>query len=124
RQLPGRLALLPMLIEAEPMSGWKTVDLPRRGLLLFCPRRFCHSGVVEISVDELRSAGIDAVLLDLDNTLVKWQRHEVPDEVLEWLNSLRAAGMKLCLISNTRFGRRLKALSEELGIPFVRRAWK
>lgn len=96
----------------------------RRGLLLFCPRRFCHAGVTEISVEELRTAGIDTVLLDLDNTLVKWQQHDLPKAVLAWLSELKGAGMKLCLVSNTRFGRRLKALSAELDIPYVRRAWK
>ena len=68
--------------------------------------------------------GVQAVLLDLDNTLVGWQRHDVQEPVREWLMELKDAGLKLCLISNTRFGRRLRALSEELDIPFVRRAWK
>ncbi len=101
-----------------------TSHLPRKGLFTFCPRRFCHSGVTEVSVQDLIAAGIQAVLLDLDNTLVGWQRHDVPDAVLAWLADLKAAGIKLCLVSNTRFGRRLKKLSEELDIPYVRRAWK
>jgi len=75
---------------------------PRRGIHIFCPRRFCHSGVTELTVAELRESGIEAVLLDLDNTLVAWQGHQIPDDIIEWL----------------------AALSEELDIPFVRRAWK
>lgn len=95
-----------------------------RGLLIFCPRRYCHNGVTEVTIDDLKQAGIDTVLLDLDNTLVGWQRHDVPEAVREWLTALKAAGMKLCLVSNTRFGKRLRALSAELDIPYVRRAWK
>ena len=64
------------------------------------------------------------MLLDLDNTLVGWQRHDVPDVVLGWLDSLRQAGLRLYLVSNTRFGQRLDDLSERLAIPYVRRAWK
>src|SRR4051812_33169729 len=93
-----------------------------RGLMIFCPRRMCER-VTDISVEELLKAGIDTVLLDLDNTLVAWQQHDVSDPVRAWLKALKAAGMKLCLVSNTRFGRRLKALSAELDIPYVRRAW-
>jgi HAD superfamily phosphatase (TIGR01668 family) len=68
--------------------------------------------------------GIEATLLDLDNTLVGWQRSDLSDNVLEWLRRLRNAGMQLYLVSNTRYGRRLEHLSTELEIPFVRRAWK
>jgi hypothetical protein len=80
--------------------------------------------VTEILVHELQERGIDTVLLDLDNTLVGWQKHDVADEVREWIRTLKEAGMQLCLVSNTRHGRRLVALSEELEIPYVRRAWK
>lgn len=96
----------------------------RRGLMLLCPRRYYAAGVTEIDVEELKRAGIAAVLLDLDNTLVGWQRSDVPEEIRAWLRSLQDAGMKLCLVTNTRLGKRLQALSEELGIPYVRRSWK
>jgi HAD superfamily phosphatase (TIGR01668 family) len=96
----------------------------RRGLRVLCPGRYCHTGVTEITVEELKESGVEAVLLDLDNTLVGWQRSDISREVLEWLDQLKRAGFKLCLVSNTRFGRRLRALSERLEIPYVRRAWK
>ncbi len=105
---------------AIPMS----VSSPLRGLMVLCPRRFCHSGVTEIGIDELKANGIEAVLLDLDNTLVSWQGHDVADSIRDWICALKSAGMKLCLVSNTRFGKRLRSLSKELDIPYVRRAWK
>src|SRR5437016_13076350 len=110
--------------DAERQTPNARLPARRTRLHVLCPRRFCHKGVTEIGVEELAAAGIDTVLLDLDNTLVGWQRRDVPADVLAWLEELRAAGMKLCLVSNTHFGRRLRALSEELGIPYVRRAWK
>jgi hypothetical protein len=96
----------------------------RSGLMLLCPHRYCADGVTEIDPAELRAAGIDAVLLDLDNTLVGWQRHDIPGEVVEWIAGLKRAGIRLCLLSNTRHGRRLVSLSERLDVPYVRRAWK
>jgi HAD superfamily phosphatase (TIGR01668 family) len=92
--------------------------------MVFCPRRYCATGVTEVLVHELHERGIDTVLLDLDNTLVGWQKSDVADEVREWIRTLKEGGMKLCLVSNTRHGKRLIALSEELDIPYVRRAWK
>jgi uncharacterized protein len=103
----------------DSMSGGRP-----RGLMIFCPRRYCREGVTEVLVEHLVEAGIETVLLDLDNTLVGWQRHDISKAVHEWIAALKQAGMKLCLVSNTRHGARLKALSAELDIPYVRRAWK
>jgi hypothetical protein len=101
------------------------IDVTRpRGLMIFCPRKYCHNGVTDITLEELRKAGVENVLLDLDNTLVGWQRSDVSDAVRAWLEEMKDAGLKLCLVSNTRHGNRLVALSKELGIPYVRRAWK
>src|SRR4029077_16325522 len=96
----------------------------RDGLMVLCPRRFCRSGVTEIAIEDLKSAGVEAVLLDLDNTLVSWQGHDVPEGIRNWIVSLKSSGIKLCLVSNTRYGKRLRSLSHELDTPFVRRAWK
>ncbi len=91
--------------------------------MLLCPHHFCDS-VTDVDPEWLKSLGMKAVLLDLDNTLVGWQRHDVPKLVLRWLEGLKQAGLRLYLVSNTRYGHRLELLSERLGIPFVRRAWK
>src|SRR5512145_338349 len=104
-------------------SNNQTTNRPK-GLMVLCPRRFCHSGVTEITIQDLKGGGIDTVILDLDNTLVGWQRHDFPDSVLAWIQELKESGFKLCLLSNTRFGRRLKKVSEELQIPYVKKAMK
>ena len=87
-------------------------------------RRFCPdhhvSSVSAIEPDTLLEAGIQAVLLDLDNTLVAWRGSELPNHTEEWVELCKRAGLRLCLVSNTRNLPRLKALSERLGIPYVR----
>jgi HAD superfamily phosphatase (TIGR01668 family) len=95
-----------------------------RGLMIFCPRKYCHNGVTDVLIEDLHAAGIENVLLDLDNTLVAWQGHDIPKSIREWIIALQTAGIKLYLVSNTRHGRRLMALSAELKIPYVKRAWK
>ena len=121
------MAALCIAGERECSTGLNMSTTPENrhpGLQVFCPRRYCANGVTEILVQDLLDQGIETVLLDLDNTLVAWQKSDVPDEVREWIQQLKAADLKLCLVSNTRHGKRLVALSEELGIPYVRRAWK
>ena len=90
---------------------------------MLCPHKYCR-GVTEVAVSDLQTEGIDTVLLDLDNTLVPWQKRDMTAEVRQWLKDLKQAGMKLYLFSNTHHGSRILQLSEELGIPHVKEAWK
>ncbi len=95
----------------------------KRGWLRWCPDEMVSS-VTEIEPERLRHQGIRAVLLDLDNTLVPWQRMEVPGEVRQWIERMKQAGLRLCLVSNTRRRRRLEVLAKRLGISYVPRAFK
>lgn len=84
----------------------------------FCPNYMANS-LAEIDPAELVTAGFHAVLLDVDNTLIPWRSMKFPDETIEWISTCKAAGLKLCIVSNTRNKPRLKLLSEKLGIPFA-----
>jgi uncharacterized protein len=77
-----------------------------------------------VDLAELRATGKSLVMLDVDNTLIPWRSHTVPPETHQWLARARALGFRLCLISNTRNPERLKALSEAMGVPFVRAKFK
>lgn len=95
----------------------------RRGLLLFCPHRIAES-VLEIEVEQLKARGIEGVILDLDNTLVRWAREELTDEILAWIDSLRKAEIKFCLLSNSVLSRRVERVAEIFGCPNIRKARK
>jgi HAD superfamily phosphatase (TIGR01668 family) len=87
-------------------------------------RRFCPDHRVEhltdIFVEDLARAGVRAVLLDVDNTLLPWKGLRIPDQTKEWVAALKAAGIKICLVSNTRNLPRLRAIAESLGVSYVR----
>jgi HAD superfamily phosphatase (TIGR01668 family) len=95
----------------------------RRGLLVFCPHRMADS-VTHITPAELRERGIEGIILDLDNTLVLWQKEEMAEEILAWLEALQAEGFKLCILSNSILSKRSERIAERLGCPNVRRARK
>lgn len=86
-------------------------------------RRFCPDyravRISDVDPKTLLDAGVKAVLLDLDNTLLPWKGHELPQESIDWVKKCLAAGLQLCLVSNTRNRPRLLKLSELLGVPFV-----
>lgn len=79
--------------------------------------------VLELDVDRLRTLGIDALLLDVDCTLKDYRATEARPEVVAWLESLRAAGIGICLVSNGRGGR-IGRFAEKYGLPFVGKACK
>jgi HAD superfamily phosphatase (TIGR01668 family) len=95
----------------------------KQGWLRWCPDEVVSS-VTDIDPNTLVQRGIRAVLLDLDNTLVPWQKMEVPEAIRHWLEAMKQAGLRLCLVSNTRRRYRLEVLSKELGIAYVPRAFK
>ncbi len=89
---------------------------------LFRPTyRFRH--VLELTPQWVAHEGIDALLLDVDCTLKRYRQSRLAPEVVQWCDSLRGAGVKLCLVSNGG-GRRLKPLAEEIAIPLIALAMK
>lgn len=97
--------------------------MTKRGWLSWCPDEVVSS-VTDIDPTALMQQGIRAVLLDLDNTLVPWQKTDVPEAIRCWVEALKQAGLRLCLVSNTRRRRRLEVLAKELGIAYVPKAFK
>jgi HAD superfamily phosphatase (TIGR01668 family) len=91
-------------------------------------RRFCPDLVVsrltDLTPDFFTERGIQAVMLDLDNTLVPWRGAEITPEVSRWVIEAVEAGLKLCICSNTHRPRRLAQLANRLGIPYIERVAK
>lgn len=89
----------------------------------FCPAELVES-VADINVDNFRKMGIDALLIDIDNTLVAWQGYQIPDDIKEWIRQADKEGMKICLVSNTRTKGRLGRIASELGVAHSVKAFK
>jgi HAD superfamily phosphatase (TIGR01668 family) len=92
-------------------------------LELFRPDQ-CVRNVCEIDLMALYQSGFRALMLDLDNTLLPWASSLVPESSKQWIESAKAAGMGLCIVSNTHNPKRLNAIARELGISCVFRALK
>lgn len=78
---------------------------------------------LQLDLDRLQSLEIDSLLLDADCTLKEYQSEEPLEGVDEWLNTLRKAGIGLCLISNG-LGPRIERFAKRLDLPFFAPAKK
>lgn len=75
--------------------------------------------VCDVTPALLAERGINAVVTDLDNTLVPWRSEEVAEEIAAWLLNLRQAGLRVCIASNTRHFSRLERLAAQMDIGHV-----
>lgn len=85
-------------------------------------RFFSRLSRVDIQADLLRR-GYRYVLLDIDNTILTRDTHEVPHDVGMWLGQARDAGITFCLVSNN-WHESVYALAEQLDLPIVAKAIK
>ncbi|MDR0838803.1 MAG: YqeG family HAD IIIA-type phosphatase [Oscillospiraceae bacterium] len=86
--------------------------------------KYKFRALTDISPKFLRGAGIELLLLDLDNTIAPYGQTEPSREVLEWARALAASGTALYIVSNSRRSGRVAEYSRALGIPYVNRAKK
>ncbi|WP_427137071.1 YqeG family HAD IIIA-type phosphatase [Psychrobacillus psychrodurans] len=88
----------------------------------FIPSEFVRS-VHHITPELLKDKGIKAIITDLDNTLVEWDRPEATPKLIEWFASIKAAGIQVTIVSNNN-ELRVKSFADPLGIPFIFKARK
>lgn len=88
----------------------------------FLPSEFVKS-VFDISPERLLEKGIRGIITDLDNTLVEWDRPEATPKLVNWLKSIKDAGIQVTIVSNNN-ELRVKSFADPLGIPFIYKARK
>lgn len=89
---------------------------------LFSPDEYLVD-VHAIDLDALKAAGIDTMLVDLDNTLLPRDTNVVPQALRDWSADLSNHGITVCLVSNN-WHDRVKEVADELGFDLVSKAVK
>ncbi|MBE6667629.1 MAG: YqeG family HAD IIIA-type phosphatase [Ruminococcaceae bacterium] len=70
----------------------------------------------EVTPDFLISHGIDALLIDIDNTLAPYEQAEPDEKILSWFDDLKYFGIRAALISNNHADR-VELFNKKLGLP-------
>jgi len=82
-----------------------------------------HRSIFDVDLDKLKARGFRAIMVDLDNTLVKWNHPDPTPALLTWLAQAKEKGFQLCIVSNNQ-GPRVSLFAEKIGIPFISKATK
>ncbi|MFV0558122.1 MAG: YqeG family HAD IIIA-type phosphatase [Enterococcus sp.] len=79
--------------------------------------------IYQITPEQLKAQGIKAVLTDLDNTLIAWDNPNGTEELHDWLQAMKAAGIPVIVVSNNSSDRVARALAT-FELDFIARALK
>ena len=75
------------------------------------------NNVREIKIDFLQKNKIKALILDVDNTLIDYDKN-LPKETIKWANDLAGQGVRLYILSNSNKKQKVKKVAEELGVEY------
>ena len=79
--------------------------------------------ITDIDIEFLKQNNIGTLLLDVDNTLSTHHGTKLVDGLTEWLDSMKAEGINLVVVSNSRKWR-IEPFAGKIGLPFVSLACK
>ena len=73
--------------------------------------------VLEITIEFLHKNQINALILDVDNTLIDYDKN-LQLEIIEWAKNLKANNIKLYILSNTNKKDKVEQVSQKLKIKY------
>ena len=89
---------------------------------LFFPTLY-RRRITDVTVDDLRRLGVNAVLLDVDNTLTTHDAPDLTDAVKAWLCEVACAGFSLIVVSNNS-AERVAPFAKKIGLSYYAHARK
>ena len=84
--------------------------------MILYPKEYFNN-VREISIDFLRKNKIKALILDVDNTLIDYNKN-LAEETIKWAENLKKEGIKLYILSNSNKKEKVKTVAEKLKIEY------
>ncbi len=77
----------------------------------------------EVTDELLKEKGIKGLILDIDNTLVPNHVADADENAVRWIEQMKAAGYKMCIVSNAA-RKRVIRFNERIKLNAVHRALK
>lgn len=79
--------------------------------------------VEQITIEFLQKNKIKALILDVDNTLIDYNRKMV-ESVVNWTKEMKGQGIKLYILSNTSHKEKVEEVANRLGVSYQNLAKK
>lgn len=84
--------------------------------MILYPKEYFNN-VREISIDFLRKNEIKALILDVDNTLIDYDKN-LAEDTIKWAENLKEEGIKLYILSNSNKKQKVKTVAEKLNVEY------
>ncbi len=74
--------------------------------------------ITDITVEDLKSIGVTALMLDVDNTMSTHGGQVLTDGLLDWIKYMQDNGIKLTVLSNARKSR-VEPFANKISLRFI-----
>lgn len=81
------------------------------------PKLYCKK-VTDIQIDFLKQNNIKGIILDVDNTLIDYDKNLI-DGINEWYENVKNNDIKCIILSNSNKVEKVKKVAETIGIPYL-----
>lgn len=81
------------------------------------PDRYLEN-VKEITIELLEENNIKGLILDIDNTLIDYDK-KILQDADKWCENLKQKGIKMCILSNTNKVQKVKKVAEKLNLEYL-----
>ncbi len=81
------------------------------------PREILNK-VEEISIEFIQKNKLKALILDVDNTLIDYNKN-LSEEKIKWAKNLKGQGVKLYILSNSNKKEKVEKVASTLQIPYI-----
>lgn len=85
--------------------------------MILYPNYYCDK-VTDISLEILKKNNIQGVILDVDNTLIDFDKNLLPG-IENWIQVLTRDGIKCIILSNSNKHEKVKKVAETLKIDYI-----
>lgn len=79
--------------------------------------------IYHLTPEQLKKQNVKAVLTDLDNTLIAWDNPDGTQELIQWIQVMKDAGIPVIILSNNS-AHRVERVAKTLDLDYVSRAIK
>lgn len=76
------------------------------------------ANIKEITIEMLEENRIKGLILDIDNTLIDYDKKLLPDAD-KWCNNLKQKGIKMCILSNTNKVEKVRNVANKLNLEYL-----
>lgn len=84
--------------------------------MILYPKAYFEN-VKQITIDFLNKNNIKALILDVDNTILDFDK-KIPEGIKEWCEDLKKQEIKFCILSNSNQKEKVQMVAKILDIPY------